>query len=351
MKVMVIGGNQIKYFASRYYAFANKLVNGLTRNNHAVVRFFDRDVARLDNVLRSRVFGVKGANKELLQQAATLKPDLFLFIHADVIEPRTVLRLRENHRGAKFAQISIDAIFTPRNVKFINTKSHLMDATFVTTAGEGLKKISGGKPAYYIPNVTDPSIETGRAFDADCETDLFFACGSFEPGGHDPRKETLDAVREQLPDIKADFTIAGRKGGLWGDEYIEALSQSRCGLNLSRERDGPHHPSSPEDLYVYSSDRISHLTGNGILTFSHKKFGLDRLFTDDEMVFFDSNDDLTTKISHYLGNDDARRRVARNGWEKSHGELNERLAAQFIEDVLCREKLTHPYIWPTEKVI
>ena len=98
MKVMVIGGNQMKYFAARYYAFANKLRNGLIRNNHTVVRFYDRDVARLDNMFRSRVFGVKGANDTLLQQADSLKPDLFLFIHADVIQPRTVLRLRENHR-------------------------------------------------------------------------------------------------------------------------------------------------------------------------------------------------------------------------------------------------------------
>jgi len=34
-----------------------------------------------------------------------------------------------------------------------------------------------------------------------------------------------------------------------------------------------------------------------------------------------------------------------------HRDLNERLAADFIVDVLFREELSHPYIWPTEQVI
>ena len=75
------------------------------------------------------------------------------------------------------------------------------------------------------------------------------------------------------------------------------------------------------------------------------------MFTKDEMVFFSSNDDLIGKISHFLENEDGRRRIAKNGWEKVHRDLNERLAADFIVDVLFREELSHPYIWPTEQVI
>ena len=43
MQVMIVGGNQMKYMASRYYDYANKLGNGFIRNNHTVLRFFDRD--------------------------------------------------------------------------------------------------------------------------------------------------------------------------------------------------------------------------------------------------------------------------------------------------------------------
>jgi len=41
-------------------------------------------------------------------------------------------------------------------------------------------------PWYNIPNIVDPSMETGRAFDADCDIDLIFVCGSFDAEGGDP---------------------------------------------------------------------------------------------------------------------------------------------------------------------
>jgi len=351
MKVMIVGGDQMKYFGQRYYGYASKLRNGFIRNNHMVVRFYDRDISRLSNVLRSRLFGVAKANEKLLQQAESLRPDLILFIHADVILPETLERLREAHPATKIAQISVDALFIPRNVERLTAKSHLVDATFMTTAGEGLKKISGGHPAYYIPNITDSSIETGRAFDAACEHDLFFACGSFEREGGDPREETLNLIGERLFNIRFSCNVHSEMGGLWGADYMDTIGRSKCGLNLSRDREGPLSLAGPEDLYVYSSDRVANLTGNGALTFTHRKYSLDRLFSDDEMIFYDSNEDLINKIAHFLENEDGRRRIARNGWEKAHQHLNERLTAQYIIDVLFREDLSHPYIWPTERII
>ncbi len=351
MRVMIVGGNQMKYSASRYYDYANKLGNGFIRNNHTVVRFFDRDVARLANVFRSRKLGVTGANKKLLEQAASFQPDLFVFFHADVIRMETLQRLRENHPKAKLAQLSIDPLFIPGNVARLCAKSRLMDATFLTTAGAGLKKVSGGKPAYYIPNITDPSMETGRAFDAKCDINLIFACGSFDREGGDPRKATLDLIRERLPDINFPHHVDIETGGLWGAEHMDTMARSKCGLNLSREREGPLSIGKPEDLYIYSSDRVSYLTGNGVLAFTHRKYDLEKLFTPEEMVFYDSNDDLVDKIAHFLENDGARREIARNGWEKAHRDLNERLAAQYIFDVLVREELSHPYIWPTEPFV
>ncbi len=351
MRVMIVGGNQMKYVASRCYDYANKLGNGFVRNNHTVVRFFDRDVARLANVFRSRKLGVAGANKKLLEQAAAFEPGLFVFFHADVIQLETLQRLREDHPAAKFAQLSIDPLFIPGNVARLNAKSPLMDATFITTAGEGLKKISGGRPAYYIPNITDPSMETGRAFESTCDIDLIFACGSFDREGGDPRKATLDLIRERLPDINFPRHVDNETGGLWGAEHIATMARSKCGLNLSREREGPLNLAAPEDLYIYSSDRVSYLTGNGALALTHRKYDLEKLFTPDEMVFYESNDELVDNIAHFLENEEGRREIAKNGWIKAHRDLNERLAAQYIIDVLMRDDLCHPYIWPTEPVI
>ena len=80
-------------------------------------------------------------------------------------------------------------------------------------------------------------------------------------------------------------------GGLWGADYVDAMGRSKCGLNLSREREGPFNLATPQDLHVYSSDRVASLTGNGVLAFTHTKFDLDILFSEEEMVFYNSNDE------------------------------------------------------------
>ena len=46
-----------------------------------------------------------------------------------------------------------------------------------------------------------------------------------------------------------------------GDEFLEKISQSKMGLNLSRGK----------PVKYYSSDRIAQLMGNGLLTFIDKK--------------------------------------------------------------------------------
>ena len=351
MRVMIVCGNQMKYLASRYYDYANKLGNGFTRNNHMVVRFFDRDVARLENIFRTRRLGKTGANKKLLEQVGSFQPNLIIFIHADVIQMETLEILKERYSATKLAQISIDPIFIPGNVDRLSVKGPLVDATFLTTAGEALKKVSNGRPTYYIPNITDASVETGRAFDAICDIDLIFACGSFDREGDDPREALLEVIRDRLPKIKFVSHVDNKTGGLWGTDYRDAMGRSKCGLNLSREREGPSNLAAPEDLYVYSSDRVAILTGNGVLAFTHRKYNFDKLFSEEEMVFYNSNDELIDKIDYFLKNQDDRCRIAKNGWRKAHGELNERLTAQYIIDILLREELSHPYIWPTEQFL
>tara|TARA_B100000674_G_C37979724_1_gene981379 strand:- start:9532 stop:10587 length:1056 start_codon:yes stop_codon:yes gene_type:complete len=351
MRVMIVGGNQLKYAAKRFYDYANKLGNGFIRNKHTVLRFFDRDVARLSNFFRSRKMGVTGANKSLLDQAHSFGPDLVIFIHADVITPDTLERLRENHSDIKLAQLSIDPLFIPGTAVRLNKKSALLDATFITTAGKGLRRISGGQAAYYIPNIVDPSIETGRAFEANCDVDLIFACGSFDKYGEDPRKTTVDLIRKHLPQIEFPEHVSFETGGLWGIDYVEALGHSKCGLNLSREREGPLNLATPDDLYIYSSDRVSHLTGNGVLTFTNSKYKIDELYSDEEMIYYDNDDDLVGKITYFLENDEMRRKIAKKGWEKAHHHLNERLGAQFITDILYNDKFSYSYIWPTEKIV
>ena len=78
---------------------------------------------------------------------------------------------------------------------------------------------------------------------------------------------------------------------------------------------------------------------------------MDKLYSEDEMIYYENDEELVNKIAYFLKNDDLRKKVARKGWEKAHLHLNECLGAQFITDILCSNKLSHPYIWPTEKIV
>ena len=55
--------------------------------------------------------------------------------------------------------------------------------------------------------------------------------------------------------------------------------------------------SQGKPLKYYSSDRIAQLMGNGIATLIDKKTRLNKLFTEKEVVFYNSNKDLNTKLN------------------------------------------------------
>ncbi|MCP4393752.1 MAG: glycosyltransferase family 1 protein [Alphaproteobacteria bacterium] len=351
MRILFVGGIQLKNDASRYFDVARKIVNGLTRNGHNVLFFADRDVSRFSNIFKSRKMGVKKCNKELIKRIPVFQPDMIVFQHADVIKPYALEEIRSKWPHIRMAQVNVDPIFNPDNVERINEKSGLVDANFITTYGDSLEKIKkNGKSVYYIPNPVDSSIEEFKAFENKVyESDLFFAYG-YAPQG-DPRFDIPKSILEKSPEINFRLCVSNEGTSLWGHKYVATLAKSKCGLNLSRKQEKDRFAQG-DDLYMYSSDRISHYMGNGLLTFTDAEFSLDNLFSEDEMVFYETEADLHDKLKFYLNekNDAERIRVAKKGWEKAHNSYNERLVASFIVDKAFGLAHSVEYDWPTESI-
>ena len=61
--------------------------------------------------------------------------------------------------------------------------------------------------------------------------------------------------------------------------------------------------SQGEPLKFYSSDRISQLVGNGVLTFVDRKTKLNKIFKNDEIIFYNGVKDLSKKIIKYKNSD------------------------------------------------
>jgi hypothetical protein len=351
MRVLFVGGMQLKNNAARYYDTAMKLMNGFVRTNNVLLYFSDRDMARFSNIFKSRKMGIKKCNKELIKRIPAFAPDVIVFNHADVILPETLEEIRSKWAHIRMVQVNIDPIFNPDNAERFRNKSGLVDANFITTYGPSLNKLKqNDKPVYYMPNIVDGSIEEHRVFEkTDLENDLFFAYGHAPAG--DPRYDIPQNILKELPEIRFKLCIASEGNGLWGNEYYKTVGQSKCGLNLTRKQE-KDRMGEKDDLYLYSSDRIALLVGNGLLTFTDKEFSLDRLFSEEEMVFYGDEAELHEKLRFYTNpkNDAERIKIAKNGWEKGHNAYNEKRVASFIMDKAFETAHRYEYDWPTKGI-
>lgn len=346
MRILMVGGFQFKNDAARYYDYNRKLMNGFTQLGHQVMTFSDRDISRMSNFLRSRKRGIKPCNERLLEFVASYKPHLIIFKHADIIQTETLMEIRRTYPETRLAQLNIDALFNPDNVDRINKKSGLVDANFITTYGESLKKVSQNNvPVYYIPNIVDPIIDNGKAFENDTSADLFLAYGS--AAETDSRYITAHRILDEAPEIKFSYHVAGEGTGLWGVDYMDRVQNTAMGLNLSRKEE-KGRGGDANDLYMYSSDRLSHYIGNGLLTLCDSDFSMQELFEEDkEMVFYSSTDELIEKLKYYKSHESERKKIAKAGWEKAHSCYNARQGAGFIIDCCFGGDLSS-YKWPTQ---
>ena len=136
------------------------------------------------------------------------------------------------------------------------------------------------------------------------------------------------------PDIKFDLYGLKNIQPIWAENYKNAISNSKMGINLSQGKSTKY----------YSSDRITQLVGNGLLTFIDKKTQLNKFFKNNEIIFYESIKDLSKKILKYANNDKLRIRIARNGQKKYLRYFNSLLVAEFIINKTFNLK-SKKFIW------
>jgi spore maturation protein CgeB len=124
---------------------------------------------------------------------------------------------------------------------------------------------------------------------------------------------------------------------VWADNFINALSRSKIGLNLSQGK----------PLKYYSSDRFAQLIGNGLLVFIDEKTKFNHFFTNREIVTYKNVYDLAKKITKYNQNDKLRRKIAKNGYKKYFKYFNSTIVADFIIHKTFGEK-NKDFFWESK---
>ncbi len=357
MRILLVGNGNFRHRGGRYYDQAPKLANGLIRSGHHVYFLSDRDQPySISQFATPGIYGTKAhkakhVGRVFLDVCRNFKPELIVLVHADLLPLQALFDARALLPKVKIAQFNVDIIFNQHNVANITAKLDAVDATFITTAGEGLKKFSrAGKRVSYIPNIVDSSMEWPKCFErSDQPHDVFWALRAVRGSVEGDRRIDYPLYLE-ANGIDIDYYGMNGKPLLYDARYFEAIANARMGINISQIwTRGCYEKAADENLYLYSSDRISHYMGSGLLTFITRDHRLEELFVENvDAVYFDSKEELLDKVRYYKQHDDTRKAVARAGWEKAHTHYNERLIASYVVEAALGQPFSHDYRWPTE---
>lgn len=340
VRILHVANYNLKKYGKTYYNTDWKLTNGFIRNGHFVYSFSYRDVARSENLLKTTKFGgAKQANAKLIETFKSINPDLLLLGHSEIITPETLIKIRKLKPEIKIALWYVDPLFHENSIQHIIKRLNCLDVVFTTTGGELLKKFKGNTNiATYFPNPIDPSIESNKNYEnKNFKVDLLF-CGRADSDIN--RKKILDEMSATIPQLNLE--IWGMQGSplLLGNDYYQKLAETKMGLNLSRRN----------DVWLYSSDRVAQLTGNGVLTFTPVVPGFNTLYKEDEMVYYENKDELIEKIDFYQNNDEERIKVAKKGWEKAHKSFNVVRVSKYMIETIFDQPYTENYEWINEKI-
>ncbi len=329
MKIITVGPGINNKYARFFYATDRKIRNGLIRSGHNVTHVSDRDIASA--AFGIRYIGRQLANHKLLDVVEAVQPDFVMLFQAHLIAPSTLSLLKTKLRSCKIANVDNDLMATEERFQRLLRLRGLVDATFVTSAGEDLNRLrKEGLRTSYLPNCTDPSIEKGNPVDdVNLIYDLVYFAG--DPS-HSKRWKLPMDVRSMAPDVKCGFFGSG-KTRIFGSDYFNILKSSKIALNWSSEN----------DTYLYSSDRISQLFGTGRCVCLYHATGLQRFIREDEAIFFNDADDLVNKIRTAL-HDDEWRQIAQRGQDRYRSLFNEERIAQYIVDFTL-DKDVSGYEW------
>ena len=327
LKILHVTNFNERHNGRLFYNTGKRINNGFIRLNHSVLEFSDRDIVSYYRGLTD-LNGSKKLNNKLIQVISNYLPDLIVLGHADLVDFKTLNFIKKNYPDIKICQWFLDRMDTQwsKNLIRFKDKMKLMDANFCTTDPKTLS-ISNKNPIYYMPNPVDTSFETLKNFEKkSLSSDVFFAMshgvhrGILKKGKFDERENFITKLQSLIPNVKFDLYGMKNHQPIWADNFINALSKCKIGLNLSQGL----------PLKYYSSDRFAQLIGNGLLVFIDEKTKFNHFFTNREIVTYKNVYDLAKKIIKLNQNDSLRKKIAKNGYVKYFKYFNSTIIADFI---------------------
>ena len=309
------------------------------------MEFSDRDIQKYYKSYKD-ITGSRTLNEKLKKTCYNYKPDIIVLGHADSIFKETLGELKDDYPNLKVAQWFLDPLNKNgpdyfRNKNRILDKLEFIDGNFITTSPDVLNFLPNKSYNYFIPNPADDSFETLSNYKKNCNMDVFFALshgvhrGVLKTGKDDDRSIFINKLINITKNVKFDVYGIKNIQPIWADHYFKTISNSKMGLNLSRG----------EPLKYYSSDRITQIIGNGLVTLIDEKTEYNRFFNNNEMVFYKNINDLSEKIIKISKDEKLRKKIGKNGKIKYQKYFNSTIVANYIIEKTFDLKNKKKYLW------
>ena len=342
-KILHITNFNQRFNGRLHYNTGRRLNNGFIRLGHNVLTVSDRDI-----ISKSKNFtdynGKKTLQKSIIDAYSNFKADCIVLGHADSVSVETLSHLKNLNKNLKVSQWFLDPLGKKgpdfiKNTKRITEKQDVVDTTFLTTDPNSLsQKINN---SYFMPNPCDQSFETLKNFENKCFNDVFFAMshgvhrGGLKKGKKDDREIFINKLIKSNTNINFDIYGMNNVQPIWGHDFLNRISNSSMGLNLSRGK----------PIKYYSSDRMAQLLGNGLLTFIHKQTCFSDFLSKDEVIYYENLDDLSYKLNKYKKDYKERMRIAKNGRDVYLKKFNSTIVADYILSKTMQYKSKNKFIW------
>lgn len=278
---------------------------------------------------------VDAINRDVLDRATALRPDLVWAEKQEFLWPETIARLRA--LGARLVHFTPDPYFSLpwKRTRHMDRAIGAFDVLVYCKAYERDAYAATGRPLVYMPlgfcdEVHRPMADAGPAW----------SCAAGFQGGWEPRRQQL---MRALADAGIDLAFRGygwdmvadgrwtlrrhvvlhqlargapfrfrrddvlarafRGGEVYGDDYARALSGAAIGLGFLRTICPDQHTTRTFEIPACGSMLLADRTDEHSAFFEEGK----------EAEFFDGEAELVDKARFYVTHDDARRRIAEAG--------------------------------------
>ncbi len=311
------------------YANPIKISQGLIRNNHFVHNFDYRDTSRYMSFFRNKKNGIKKMNQFFLDLVDDINPDLIIFGHAELIEEETFSKLKQK---------KIKMIYWYNDVPiqtYFKKIAQYFEFVLTTAGGEFISELKQyNKDVYFLPNLVDENVERYKGYKNNAfQSDVVFT------GRADKERAALIEYLNQNLDSSINTKYIGfdKKSVVIGDKYLQSLANSKISINHNRDFTLKYE--------WYSSDRLFHILGNGSFALSTKIINGEDFF-EDKLEYYNSYEELTSKIEYYLKN--GKERIEKAKWlrERVHTLFNSQRVSQYILNLYNQDiKQLQTYEW------